>query len=1042
MADEAIIDIKVNDERFRKFAEEFEKYAKRLEESHASWQKIAQATNEATEHLRAARSAMEGGGSRVRDADGGAGSGKASQQAKDIDRSFQRTHQNIRGIDQVFRGWERYAQRGGWLFALSDVFGLTGGGQNPVLRMLRDQGGFAQALFGRGGGLLGPIAGGVAAGRAVRAAEVEGGAAAAAGEAGLAAITLRLIKNPLVMAGVAAVAAGAEVVATAGRAAEDRRKARIAGFSPSQVAAFNAEMSPFYGPGGGQEAMSAMTRARFYGVGSERMTIDMLLGGHDIASQWLKANRPGDLQKLLMNRARDYLAQQPEEMRGHVAEDFNFAGVFGQEGVMRLLGGTVDAKAAAEMQKIAGRGPEADRLAQTGLAKKYDEATDVLSDVVVKLNEISTEITEGLVAAEGFVAEIGRLETMLDLAAHPSKLLGPGGTSKTSPPMIKPREGDQPFVFPTPPWMDPNTGRLKGTVPNEQIPDEWKKLFPELNQPSTGGAAATPGPTMAAMGYANDQTAAWMKQWFSQEAQYTRDLGRAAEARDSRITQLLEWLQKREDKSDKVDADLLDLINLLKAAQPQVDAAKAAAKVGGGGGGGLLDFLKTGGVAGASPAVQQFNQPGGTGGLTPGVNEMVKGGGFLHSLSGIESSNRNIQQQITDVNTADGDPASGYFQIIGATWRRYAEKAGVDLNQYPTPMSAPYDVQAKVAGQIPLGQFGPRTQQMMVQKFALDMSQTVGALAAQHGGMDFAAGGGPTVDKAAAASGPNNLGDIKGQGGADANALLAQVKAKNPSFSNDQCVTLVLEYCGMGGTVQSWRKGENVMAGNLKVGTPIATFMSASGQQSDRYDAFGIGTPGAGTSHAALFGGYTRDASGAITGMNVVEQYKGSGGAHVRHYGLGGFGEKNAANYFAIAGAGKGGGDPRGYDGVVNKMAGMTAPSPATASGGGGGWSPTSGGGQIASNMCGCGGAGPGASGGGAFGAIGSLLGGAFGGQRGAGIGGLLANAFSQTFSHLTGPLSVSHWQAPDRKGRVAISSSIGADVAVAGSLLGGAQGG
>jgi hypothetical protein len=44
--------------------------------------------------------------------------------------------------------------------------------------------------------------------------------------------------------------------------------------------------------------------------------------------------------------------------------------------------------------------------------------------------------------------------------------------------------------------------------------------------------------------------------------------------------------------------------------------------------------------------------------------------------------------------------ASGYYQIINGTWQQFAPQVGVDLNQYPTAMSAPQSVQTQVAGAI------------------------------------------------------------------------------------------------------------------------------------------------------------------------------------------------------------------------------------------------------------------------------------------------------------------------------------------------------
>jgi len=44
-----------------------------------------------------------------------------------------------------------------------------------------------------------------------------------------------------------------------------------------------------------------------------------------------------------------------------------------------------------------------------------------------------------------------------------------------------------------------------------------------------------------------------------------------------------------------------------------------------------------------------------------------------------------------------GFTASGHYQMINATWRRWARDAGIDVSQYPTAMSAPKEVQRAVA---------------------------------------------------------------------------------------------------------------------------------------------------------------------------------------------------------------------------------------------------------------------------------------------------------------------------------------------------------
>ena len=69
---------------------------------------------------------------------------------------------------------------------------------------------------------------------------------------------------------------------------------------------------------------------------------------------------------------------------------------------------------------------------------------------------------------------------------------------------------------------------------------------------------------------------------------------------------------------------------------------------------------------------------------------------------------------------------------------------------------------------------------------------------------------------------------------------------------------------------------------------------------SDLYAGGGSGTMGAHLDHAAVFQNYIRDSKGNIIGMNVEEQYKGSGGMHSHAYYPGGFGERNASNYSAI----------------------------------------------------------------------------------------------------------------------------------------------
>jgi hypothetical protein len=114
------------------------------------------------------------------------------------------------------------------------------------------------------------------------------------------------------------------------------------------------------------------------------------------------------------------------------------------------------------------------------------------------------------------------------------------------------------------------------------------------------------------------------------------------------------------------------------------------------------------------------------------------GGSFLDALASIESGDKNIVSGVDKDSRGltlaqGGNPSEisqGHFQIQTATWRDFAKQAGVDVNQYPTAMSAPREVQAQVASVIPLSRFGPRTQTLLRSRFGpLDTNQTVGALA-------------------------------------------------------------------------------------------------------------------------------------------------------------------------------------------------------------------------------------------------------------------------------------------------------------------------
>ena len=79
------------------------------------------------------------------------------------------------------------------------------------------------------------------------------------------------------------------------------------------------------------------------------------------------------------------------------------------------------------------------------------------------------------------------------------------------------------------------------------------------------------------------------------------------------------------------------------------------------------------------------------------------GGSVLDTLANIESGDKNIVSNVDKDSKGltlaqGGNPAEisqGNFQIQTATWKDFAKQAGVDVNQYPTAMSAPREVQAQ-----------------------------------------------------------------------------------------------------------------------------------------------------------------------------------------------------------------------------------------------------------------------------------------------------------------------------------------------------------
>jgi hypothetical protein len=110
---------------------------------------------------------------------------------------------------------------------------------------------------------------------------------------------------------------------------------------------------------------------------------------------------------------------------------------------------------------------------------------------------------------------------------------------------------------------------------------------------------------------------------------------------------------------------------------------------------------------------------------------------ILQTLLRNESGGRNIPN-VTE-GTSSGQ-AQGYFQITTGTWREFAQKVGVDLARYPTPMTAadgtpvPYGVQAAVASAIPLKRWAPSTVQLIrATGKPIDVNRPLGEVMAMNG---------------------------------------------------------------------------------------------------------------------------------------------------------------------------------------------------------------------------------------------------------------------------------------------------------------------
>lgn len=66
----------------------------------------------------------------------------------------------------------------------------------------------------------------------------------------------------------------------------------------------------------------------------------------------------------------------------------------------------------------------------------------------------------------------------------------------------------------------------------------------------------------------------------------------------------------------------------------------------------------------------------------------------LNIIERRESGGRNIHQQLVPASVSS---ASGHFQMIDPTWRRWASAVGIDTTKYPHAIDAPYELQRQAA---------------------------------------------------------------------------------------------------------------------------------------------------------------------------------------------------------------------------------------------------------------------------------------------------------------------------------------------------------
>ena len=104
---------------------------------------------------------------------------------------------------------------------------------------------------------------------------------------------------------------------------------------------------------------------------------------------------------------------------------------------------------------------------------------------------------------------------------------------------------------------------------------------------------------------------------------------------------------------------------------------------------------------------------------------------FLSDLIKFESGGKNV----TNINqSTSSGRATGLFQITDGTWRDFGRRVGIDFTKYPTALSAPPELQAQVAGMIPLNRWDPITlRKLSAAGHKFDVNKTLAENAAALG---------------------------------------------------------------------------------------------------------------------------------------------------------------------------------------------------------------------------------------------------------------------------------------------------------------------